>query len=107
MTPSGKWRDIIPQLFSRLNHPVRMVRNRISELLCRIAEDYPHLIIYPAVVGSGSRDKFSKLLTSTISEEVSFVKLRKFIGNCNDFFHRSPTQKSIRSFSLRMPRSWI
>ena len=37
-TPSQCWRAIIPQLFSRLNHPVKVVRNRISDLLCRIAE---------------------------------------------------------------------
>ena len=71
-TPSAQWRAIIPQLFSRLNHPVLIVRNRISELLCRIAQDYPHLIIYPAVVGSVSMaatDKVSKLLTSVVDDE--------------------------------------
>ena len=68
-TPSGKWKPIIPQLFSRLNHPVRAVRNRISDLICRIAEDFPHLIIFPAVVGGASSsltetDKLYKHLTS-------------------------------------------
>jgi hypothetical protein len=51
----------------RLNHPVRTVRNRISELLCRIADEHPQLVIYPAVVGSmsaASSDTFSKLLSS-------------------------------------------
>ena len=63
--PTRHWRKIIPQLFSRLNHPVKVVRDRISELLCKIATEYPHLIIYPAVVGSmsSSKDKFSKFLT--------------------------------------------
>ena len=71
-TPSSKWRAIIPQLFSRLNHPIMIVRNRISELLCRIANDFPHLIIYPAVVGSVSTadsDKFSNLLSSVVDDE--------------------------------------
>ena len=70
-TPSDKWRAIIPQLFSRLNHPVLIVRNRISELICRIASDYPHLIIYPAVVGSVSMDdsdKFSNLLSTVVND---------------------------------------
>ena len=57
--PTGHWRKIVPQLFSRLNHPARLVRTTISSLLCTIAADYPHLIIYPAVVGSMSRDKVS------------------------------------------------
>ena len=57
----------------RLNHPVRTVRNRISELLCRIAEEHPQLVIYPAVVGSmsgvASSDTFSKLLSTNIVDE--------------------------------------
>ena len=40
-----------PQLFSRLNHPEAYVRQSISDLLCRIAGDAPHLIVYQAVVG--------------------------------------------------------
>ncbi|RXG61947.1 hypothetical protein Avbf_01032, partial [Armadillidium vulgare] len=51
-TPTGPWRAIIPQLFARLNHPEPYVRGSISDLLCRLAEDCPHLIIFPAVVGS-------------------------------------------------------
>ena len=57
---------------NRLNHPVRTVRNRISELLCRIAEEHSHLLIYPAVVGSmsgASSDTFSKLLSTNIGDE--------------------------------------
>ena len=51
-TPTQPWLLTIPQLFCRLNHPEAYVRQSISELLCRIARDFPHLIIYPAVVGS-------------------------------------------------------
>ena len=47
-TPSAQWVAIIPQLFSRLNHPVPVVKQRISDLLCRISETFPHLIIFPA-----------------------------------------------------------
>jgi PI-3-kinase-related kinase SMG-1 len=77
-TPSAKWRPIIPQLFSRLNHPVRSVRNRISELICRIAQDFPHLIIFPAVVGSASSvtteaDKIYKHLTSVVDEDEGVI----------------------------------
>ena len=50
-TPTQPWKGIIPQLFSRLNHPEAYVRNSIAELLCRVAQDSPHLIVYPAVVG--------------------------------------------------------
>lgn len=51
-TPTQPWKGIIPQLFCRLNHPEAYIRQSISDLLCRIAKDFPHLIIFPAVVGS-------------------------------------------------------
>ncbi|KAG1650713.1 Serine/threonine-protein kinase SMG1 [Nymphon striatum] len=51
-TPTAPWKGIIPQLFSRLNHSETYVRQSISDLLCRIAQDSPHLIIFPAVVGN-------------------------------------------------------
>lgn len=51
-SPNSPWTAIVPQLFSRLNHPEPYVRKRVSELLSRIGLDSPHLIIFPAVVGS-------------------------------------------------------
>ncbi|KXJ09880.1 Serine/threonine-protein kinase SMG1 [Exaiptasia diaphana] len=58
-TPTRPWKDIIPQLFSRLNHPENYVRQSVTELLCRVAKDAPHLIVYPAVVGcTGSIPQF-------------------------------------------------
>ncbi|CAB1447955.1 unnamed protein product [Pleuronectes platessa] len=51
-TPTAPWRGIIPQLFSRLNHPEAYIRQSICSLLCRVAKDSPHLILYPAIVGS-------------------------------------------------------
>lgn len=56
-TPTCPWKVIIPQLFSRLNHHEPYVRKRVSELLCRVAQDSPHLIIFPAVVGSNQEQR--------------------------------------------------
>ena len=54
------------------------MRQSISDLLCRVAEDAPHLIVYPAVVGSST----AKLDTKTPSETgwlyLTTVKFRKF-----------------------------
>ena len=54
---------IIPQLFSRLNHPEANVRQSVSDLLCRVGKDSPHYIIYPAIVGASKhlekKDSFS------------------------------------------------
>ena len=46
---------IIPQLFSRLNHPENNVRQSVSDLLCRVGHDSPHFIIYPAIVGASRK----------------------------------------------------
>lgn len=51
-SPTSPWTAIVPQLFSRLNHRELYVRKRVAELLSRIGVDSPHLIIFPAVVGS-------------------------------------------------------
>ncbi|CAN8005347.1 unnamed protein product [Ixodes hexagonus] len=51
-TPTAPWRGIIPQLFSRLSHPEPYVRESVRGLLSRLAGDYPHLIVFPAVVGA-------------------------------------------------------
>ncbi|XP_055682842.1 serine/threonine-protein kinase Smg1 isoform X2 [Lutzomyia longipalpis] len=64
-TPTSPWKVIIPQLFSRLNHHEPYVRRRVSELLCRVAEDSPHIIIFPAVVGAaqGAKSEASNTLS--------------------------------------------
>ena len=46
---------IIPQLFSRLNHPENDVRQSVYDLLCRVGNDSPHFIIYPAIVGASKK----------------------------------------------------
>ncbi|KAK9892619.1 hypothetical protein WA026_020997 [Henosepilachna vigintioctopunctata] len=63
-TPTQPWKVIIPQLFSRLNHPESYVHHCVSDLLCRVAEDAPHLITFPAVVGAlegGVKFNFSEI----------------------------------------------
>lgn len=63
-TPTAPWKEIIPQLFSRLSHPEAYVRTQVSELLCRVAENSPHLITFPAVVGavSGQKKTYDKVV---------------------------------------------
>lgn len=66
-TPTCPWKEIIPQLFSRLSHPESYVRTRVGELLCRVGEHSPHLITFPAVVGAVSGDKYEATITSADS----------------------------------------
>lgn len=68
-TPSDPWKTIIPQLFARLNHHEPYVRRRVSELLCRVAKDSPHLIIFPSVVGAAEEQSVNIAEISKTSED--------------------------------------
>uniref|UniRef100_A0A2K5Q9U5 Serine/threonine-protein kinase SMG1 n=1 Tax=Cebus imitator TaxID=2715852 RepID=A0A2K5Q9U5_CEBIM len=69
-TPTAPWRGIIPQLFSRLNHPEVYVRQSICNLLCRVAQDSPHLILYPAIVGTISLSSESQASGNKFSSAI-------------------------------------
>lgn len=69
-TPSDPWKVIIPQLFSRLNHHEPYVRRRVSELLCRVAIDSPHLIIFPTVVGAQETMDVAKITDEDVEKSV-------------------------------------
>uniref|UniRef100_T1KSW0 non-specific serine/threonine protein kinase n=2 Tax=Tetranychus urticae TaxID=32264 RepID=T1KSW0_TETUR len=70
-TPTGPWKSIILQLFARLGHPEPYVRQSISELLCRIGEDSPHLIVFPAVAGSFTSNSEDIFFEGKITENQS------------------------------------
>nr|AFH08796.1 SMG-1 [Schmidtea mediterranea] len=58
-SPPGSWTNVIPQLFARLKHSDKMIRNCMSELLQRLAissNNCSKLIIYPTLVGSISEN---------------------------------------------------
>ncbi|XP_053678248.1 serine/threonine-protein kinase Smg1 [Anopheles nili] len=75
-TPSEPWRVITPQLFARLAHHEPYVRRRVSELLCRVAKDAPHLIIFPAVVGSVQEEPGQLTVVDVIRDGVDEVSNR-------------------------------
>lgn len=58
---------IIPQLFARLNHHEPYVRKRVSELLCRVARDSSHLIVFPTVVGAAQEQHVNFTELSSLS----------------------------------------
>ncbi|XP_053950535.1 serine/threonine-protein kinase Smg1 [Anastrepha ludens] len=71
-TPLRPWKVIIPQLFSRLNHHEPYVRKSVSDLLCRLAQDRPHLVIFPAVVGAHQESKESTpVLGNTAKDNIT------------------------------------
>ncbi|CAF4387314.1 unnamed protein product, partial [Rotaria magnacalcarata] len=54
---------LIPQLFSRLNHPSSFVRDYATNLLIGIAKDFPQLILY-SVVGITDDSKMRRIKSS-------------------------------------------
>lgn len=59
--PTVAWKRLIPQLFSRLNHPDDLVRDYVTKLLVRIAKDYPQLVFYSVIVGITDDSKMRRL----------------------------------------------
>ena len=59
--PTVAWKRLIPQLFSRLNHPDVFVRDYVTKLLVRIAKDYPQLVFYSVIVGITDDSKMRRL----------------------------------------------
>jgi PI-3-kinase-related kinase SMG-1 len=59
--PTVAWKRLIPQLFSRLNHPDSFVRDYVTNLLIRIAKDYPQLILYSVIVGITDDSKMRRM----------------------------------------------
>jgi PI-3-kinase-related kinase SMG-1 len=59
--PTVAWKRLIPQLFSRLNHPDSFVRDYVTNLLIRIAKDYPQLVLYSVIVGITDDSKMRRL----------------------------------------------
>ena len=59
--PTVAWKRLIPQLFSRLNHPDGFVRDYVTKLLVRIAKDYPQLVFYSVIVGITDDSKMRRL----------------------------------------------
>jgi PI-3-kinase-related kinase SMG-1 len=59
--PTVAWKRLIPQLFSRLNHPDSFVRDYVTNLLIRIAKDFPQLILYTVIVGITDDSKMRRM----------------------------------------------
>ncbi|KAH8354639.1 hypothetical protein KR084_000470 [Drosophila pseudotakahashii] len=66
-TPIAPWKVIIPQLFSRLNHHEPYVRKSVCDLLCRLAESRPQLVIFPAVVGANREQQDATAVAVTMT----------------------------------------
>ncbi|KAJ3318863.1 Serine/threonine-protein kinase smg1 [Boothiomyces sp. JEL0866] len=85
-TPLVPWKNVIPQLFSRLHHPEDYVRSEISNLICRIGESTPHLIIYPTILGGSdnaesiSCESYSYIINSlTLKNETLVNDVKRWI----------------------------
>ncbi|CAG8582777.1 10118_t:CDS:2, partial [Dentiscutata heterogama] len=81
------WENIIPQVFSRLDHPEPFVQQQLCKLLCSIASVSPQLVVYHTVVASNSSgtSDLSKQLLKRIADSLDdsngtlIVEIRRVI----------------------------
>ncbi|CAG8432924.1 6070_t:CDS:10 [Diversispora eburnea] len=66
------WENIIPQLFSRLDHPDYFVQQQLCKLLCKIATNSPQLVVYNTLVALNSHgtSEQSKQLLKRIADSL-------------------------------------
>eukprot|EP01117_Protostelium_nocturnum_P004771 TRINITY_DN1729_c0_g1_i6.p1 TRINITY_DN1729_c0_g1~~TRINITY_DN1729_c0_g1_i6.p1 ORF type:complete len:2769 (-),score=631.24 TRINITY_DN1729_c0_g1_i6:553-8859(-) len=50
--PLEPWKDLIPQLFSRLGHSENFIDSQLNWLLSKISLNSPHLVIFPVLSSS-------------------------------------------------------
>lgn len=81
-TPTAPWRSIIPQLFSRLNHPELYVRRSVSQLLAKLADDTPHLIGWSLSLSQDDSTCNNYSAALVIAFVCVGFKLHRLIANC-------------------------
>ena len=59
------------------------MRQSVSELLCRVGQDAPHLIVYPAVVGCSTSLPKYLLNKGKEGEGRNSLLIRQEVGNNN------------------------
>ncbi|PRP88184.1 hypothetical protein PROFUN_04007 [Planoprotostelium fungivorum] len=70
-SPLTAWKDILPQLFSRLGHPDPFVNSQLRMMITRISMETPHMVIYPVLSSrsnaSNRQGKQMQLLLSSMA----------------------------------------
>ena len=74
-TPTHPWQAVVPQLFARLSHPSAYIRHQVQVLLRRIGRDYPHVLVYPAVVGANTTSADEASVTEAAEGETDQLTL--------------------------------
>ncbi|DAZ97522.1 TPA: hypothetical protein N0F65_009790, partial [Lagenidium giganteum] len=103
-TPVAPWCQIVPQLLSRVEHPIPAISLLVTRMLKRISAYAPHLVVYPAVVDSMSKISKAGLNRKSALDDV-LAKLK----------HASPGLvhgiglfvSELRRISVLWDESWI
>lgn len=69
--PTAAWKSVTIQLFSYLTHTKdNCFKKFLTDILCRIGQESPHLVIFPALAGSLA-DKNNRLIVDISTEDRS------------------------------------
>ena len=73
-TPASPWEAVIPQLFARTGQPDEEVRGCIRALISNVGKQFPHTVVYPAVVNQENDILDAvKLCNSRLVREVTIM----------------------------------
>uniref|UniRef100_A0A0K0FGR5 Serine/threonine-protein kinase Smg1 (inferred by orthology to a D. melanogaster protein) n=1 Tax=Strongyloides venezuelensis TaxID=75913 RepID=A0A0K0FGR5_STRVS len=74
------WKNILPQLFPRLSHPNRYVRECIYNILESVAKTSPHVLVFPIVVARNNvrdEDMYFNIMNKAQFNSVNSVSKEK------------------------------
>lgn len=97
-TPSEAWSSITPQLLSLMQHGQPWLRTFVAKLLGRLAEEWPHLLLFPVAAGAAgltgtTRPLLIDIFTFTI---FTLVRISLCILLCVDLFQFSVQFPAVR-----------
>lgn len=80
-TPTAPWKEIIPQLFARLDHPENYVRTQLLDLISKLGQESPHLVVYPTVVGLATENRSDSTQATQLESTFSGNELTLELNN--------------------------
>ncbi|GMM35211.1 phosphatidylinositol kinase-related protein kinase [Saccharomycopsis crataegensis] len=70
------WLQVLPQLFSRLHHPDKVVNNALQKLVVRLAEVHPQALLFPLNVSVRSDKQIGQATAGRILNTIKFLHPR-------------------------------
>lgn len=77
-TPLHVWKALIPQLFARLGHHSKFVRDQLSQVLVSLSKSYPDDVLFPAIAGETKEEQKEAQAIKTVAADMKLRNPTRF-----------------------------